>query len=96
MPPAFLMSLLLVRRASTQTQARKTQMPIAQQGDGHHVSDSKVRSVDVDELLDAYDEVSVDDSEFLLLGELEACGGDAVEIAQVTATGFVHESDAVR
>lgn len=65
-------------------EALKTAMTTAQPDGGHDVHDSEAGSVGVVEglgLLDADDDVAVDDSGLLLVGELEARGRDAVEVA---------------
>jgi hypothetical protein len=48
--------------SSARTLWSTTHKPITQQGDEHHVSDSKSWSADVDELLGAYDEIAVYDA----------------------------------
>ena len=70
--------------SSTRTTALKTAMATAQLDGGHDVHECGVRSVGVVErlgLLDADDDVAIDDADLLLVGELEASGGDAVEVA---------------
>ncbi len=83
---AFIGSMLIAEASTSSMRAAssKTAVATAHQDGGHVADRVDALSVDVDgrlSLLDVDDDVPVDDAELSFLGELEARGGDAVEVA---------------